>query len=219
MTFANDFIAKTNISIWCMAAILKTAAILKNFRWPTGSQKRFPWRTCEMNLMLLSRSERLLQISASSHFMVLQKNGAELLLLCRRPYWEAMVTLRWPTQCQRSGNAHWLSLVFGVFLCFCHFPMWCPGSGVVLDCIDSWSLPFSLRWCDRALSNKKWRALSNKKYSRSTIDGWHGIQKSSSFVAKIISLMHWYIKRISTPLYFSRIILIMFKFFLLLTLR
>ena len=27
-----------------------------------------------------------------------------------------------------------------VSLCFCHFPMWCPGSGVVLDCIDSWSL-------------------------------------------------------------------------------
>ena len=26
-------------------------------------------------------------------------------------------------------------------LCFCHFPMWYPGSGVVLDCIDSWSLP------------------------------------------------------------------------------
>ena len=29
------------------------------------------------------------------------------------------------------------SLVCDVFLCFCHFPMWCPGSGVVLDCIDS----------------------------------------------------------------------------------
>ena len=28
------------------------------------------------------------------------------------------------------------SLVCDVFLCFCHFPMWCPGSGVVLDCID-----------------------------------------------------------------------------------
>ena len=27
-----------------------------------------------------------------------------------------------------------------VFLFFCHFPMWCPGSGVVLDCIDSRSL-------------------------------------------------------------------------------
>ena len=25
------------------------------------------------------------------------------------------------------------SLVCVVFLCFCHFPMWCPGSGVVLD--------------------------------------------------------------------------------------
>ena len=27
------------------------------------------------------------------------------------------------------------SLVCDVFLCFCHFPMWCPGQGVVLDCI------------------------------------------------------------------------------------
>ena len=29
------------------------------------------------------------------------------------------------------------SLVCGVFLCFWHFPMWCPVSGVVLDCIYS----------------------------------------------------------------------------------
>ena len=29
------------------------------------------------------------------------------------------------------------SLVCDVFLCFCHFPMWCPGLGVVLDCIGS----------------------------------------------------------------------------------
>ena len=29
----------------------------------------------------------------------------------------------------------------GVFSCFCHFPMWCPGLGGVLYCIDSWSLP------------------------------------------------------------------------------
>ena len=32
-------------------------------------------------------------------------------------------------------------LVCDVFLCFCHFPIWCPGSGVVFNCIDSWSLP------------------------------------------------------------------------------
>ena len=32
-------------------------------------------------------------------------------------------------------------LVCDVLLCFCYFPMWYPGSGVVLDCIDSWSLP------------------------------------------------------------------------------
>ena len=36
------------------------------------------------------------------------------------------------------------SLVGDVFLCFCHFPMWCPGSGVVFDFIDSGSLPSSL---------------------------------------------------------------------------
>ena len=30
-----------------------------------------------------------------------------------------------------------LALVCGVELCFCHFFMWYPGSGVVLDCIDS----------------------------------------------------------------------------------
>ena len=29
------------------------------------------------------------------------------------------------------------SLLCDVFLCFCHFPKWSPGSGVVLDCIDS----------------------------------------------------------------------------------
>ena len=27
------------------------------------------------------------------------------------------------------------------FRYFCHFPMWCPGTSVVLDCINSWSLP------------------------------------------------------------------------------
>ena len=32
-------------------------------------------------------------------------------------------------------------LVCGVLLCFCHFPVWCPGSGVVIDCIDFLSLP------------------------------------------------------------------------------
>ena len=27
--------------------------------------------------------------------------------------------------------------VCDVFLCICHFPVWCSGSGVMLDCIDS----------------------------------------------------------------------------------
>ena len=34
-------------------------------------------------------------------------------------------------------RADLFALVCGVLLCFCHFPMWYPGSGVVLNCIDS----------------------------------------------------------------------------------
>ena len=30
------------------------------------------------------------------------------------------------------------ALVCDVLMCFCHFPMWYSGSGVVLDRIDSW---------------------------------------------------------------------------------
>ena len=34
-------------------------------------------------------------------------------------------------------RANLLALLYLILSCFCHFPMWCPGSGVVLDCIDS----------------------------------------------------------------------------------
>ena len=34
-------------------------------------------------------------------------------------------------------SADLLALVCDVKLCFCHFPMWYPGSGMVLDLIDS----------------------------------------------------------------------------------
>ena len=36
-----------------------------------------------------------------------------------------------------AGKTNLLALLGVILLCFCHFPMWCPGSGVVLDCIDS----------------------------------------------------------------------------------
>ena len=36
------------------------------------------------------------------------------------------------------------------FIVLCHFPMWYPVSGVVLDCIDSWSLPPFLFWVELA---------------------------------------------------------------------
>ena len=34
-----------------------------------------------------------------------------------------------------KGLTSWL--LFVMFNNFCHFPMWYPGSGVLLDCIDS----------------------------------------------------------------------------------
>ena len=35
------------------------------------------------------------------------------------------------------GRADFLALVCDDLLCFCNFPMWYPGSGVLLNCIDS----------------------------------------------------------------------------------
>ena len=39
-----------------------------------------------------------------------------------------------------GGLTFWLSCAL-CFLVFCHYPTWCPVSGMVLDCIDSWSFP------------------------------------------------------------------------------
>ena len=41
-------------------------------------------------------------------------------------------------------RADHLTLVCDVNLCIGHFSMWYPGSGVVLDCIESWCLPLLL---------------------------------------------------------------------------
>ena len=47
---------------------------------------------------------------------------------------------------QTCGHADLLALfLYDGLLCFCHFPIRRPGSGVVLDCIDSWSLPSSFQ--------------------------------------------------------------------------
>ena len=39
-----------------------------------------------------------------------------------------------------KGLTSWLVFVMFFFV-FCYVPMWYPGSGVVLYCIGSWSLP------------------------------------------------------------------------------
>ena len=83
----------------------------------------------------------------------------------------------WPFDC----------LLCCVSLCFCHFPMWCSGSGVVLDCIDYWSLPPSLLWTIDFLrirmSNPKFRVLSILVASTS--------KKISCTVCFFINMVAW----------------------------
>ena len=63
-----------------------------------------------------------------------------------------------------------LALACDVKLSFCHVPMWYPGSGVVLDCIDSWSLPpfllcnFETRYMRKRIDCIEWteKAMVNK---------------------------------------------------------
>ena len=47
----------------------------------------------------------------------------------------ASVHCRPVVTCQERADL--LALVCDVYLCFCHFPMWFPGLGMLLDCIDS----------------------------------------------------------------------------------
>ena len=56
-----------------------------------------------------------------------------------------------------KGLTSWLSYVW-CFLAFCHFPIRCPGSGVVLDRIDSWSLLSSFKqlWYHRVFTWQIW---------------------------------------------------------------
>ena len=42
----------------------------------------------------------------------------------------SLVVILW----ERAGL---FALLYVMFFCVCHFPMWCPGSDVVLDCTDS----------------------------------------------------------------------------------
>ena len=62
---------------------------------------------------------------------------------------ELMFLLKETTQWRRWGsNPRPLGLDSSTqplsHLCFCHFPLRCPGSRVVFDCTDSWSLPSAI---------------------------------------------------------------------------
>ena len=61
-----------------------------------------------------------------------------------------------------KGLTSCLSCLF-FSLGICRFPIWCPWSGVVLDCIDSWLLSFSLLYI--YFSNSKFKSAFKKKYS------------------------------------------------------
>ena len=83
----------------------------------------------------------------SSHF--LSDHPKEVLLMCiglilclSLPY--CLVCVIQP--CGHLKGSFHGSTACDVFLCFCYFPIWYPRSGVVLDCIYSWSWHCFLLW-------------------------------------------------------------------------
>ena len=68
---------------------------------------------------------------------------------CTLLIWVSCLSLLCCIVCSLQPSDHLLgkglppdSLVCAVFLCFCHFPIWWPGSGLVLDCIDYFFILF-----------------------------------------------------------------------------
>ena len=57
-------------------------------------------------------------------------------------FWGFVLSVHYSLVVTCWERASLLALLYVMFSC--HFPMWCLGLGVVLDCIDSWSLPSSL---------------------------------------------------------------------------
>ena len=54
-----------------------------------------------------------------------------------------------------------------MFIVFCYFPMWYPASGVVLDCIVSWSLSsFLLVWKFSFLWEMKMKRTGSLSYGK-----------------------------------------------------
>ena len=59
--------------------------------------------------------------------------------------WHALLSVHCRLVVTWWERAILLALLYMMCSCgLCHFHMWCPGSGIVLDCIDSWSLPSNL---------------------------------------------------------------------------
>ena len=91
---------------------------------------------------------------------------------------------------------------------FCHFPMWYPGSGVVLDSIDSWSLPAFLLYmlessCQRARIILTFTTSSFLHYSKVTL-----LQSTLSNDWTKIALNRWITVEPSIPLRVSHSIMI-----------
>ena len=86
---------------------------------------------------------RLVPLSMFICHPVLFTDASVLLLLCHVCLCMLsclfLATLRLPAGKRLTS---YLSCVW-CFLVFCHFPIWCPGSAVVLDLFISWYLPYS----------------------------------------------------------------------------
>ena len=66
-----------------------------------------------------------------------EKKGFKILLLFMYRVCIAVLSVHCSLAVTCWERADLLALLCVMLTCVCHFPMWFPGSGVVLDCIES----------------------------------------------------------------------------------
>ena len=142
--------ANTILSTWAGCS-LQPCGYLLGKGWPLGCRVRcvflcfvtFPnvsWSTSELRMRLatwnwLKPSSKIFLMTVSRRYFF---SGSFMLFLSCVCHAFASVHCCLVVTCWERADL--LALVCDVYLWFCHFPMWYPWSGVVLDCIDSWSL-------------------------------------------------------------------------------
>ena len=102
----------------------------------------------------------------SSKMIFTNRSKAVLLLWILFVIYVSRLSLFYRFECSLQPCDHLLgkgwpigSFVYEVSLSFCYFPIWCLGSGVVLYCIDSWSVTSLLLYVLGSQNEFTWQEM------------------------------------------------------------